>query len=79
MTKQLDKPRAPRAISPRQTDDKVGQIKLKIFTQGDVESDYVFEKQVNEFMAGIEVIEAKAEAFQGKYNIIHTISILYKD
>lgn len=61
------------------TDDKVGQTKLKIFTQGETEPDYNFEKRVNEFMAGVEVIEAKTEAFQGRYNIVHTISILYKD
>ena len=79
MSKQQDKPREPRAIRPRQTDDKVRQTKLKIFTQVETEPDYVFEKQVNEFMAGIEVVAAKAEAFQGRYNIIHTVSIIYKD
>lgn len=77
MSKQHAKRTTP--IRPRQTDDKVGQIKLKIFTKGMFEFDYDFEKRVNEFMAGIEVVEAKTEAFQGRYNIVHTVSIIYKD
>lgn len=76
----------PRTFQKRKTSirlkkdkDKSRSMKIKILTQSPFEFDYDFETKVNKFMAGVEVIEAKSEAFQDKIAIIHTVSILYKE
>lgn len=76
MHKSIQKRTTP--IRPRQTDDKVGQTKLKLFEKTAFQFDYDFEKQINEFMAGVEVIEVKAEAFHDKYGIVRAVSVVYK-
>lgn len=53
MHRSIQKPVIPRLINK-----KGSQTKLKLFEKNAFQVDYDFEKQVNEFMAGVEVIEA---------------------
>lgn len=73
-TKKITKPLRSRLINK-----KGSQTKLKLFTQEVFQADHVFENQVNEFMASVEVIEVKADAFQDKYGIVRAVTVVYKE
>lgn len=66
-------------LRPRLIEKKGSKTKLKLFEKNAFQADYDFEKQVNEFMAGVEVIEAKVEAFRDKYGIVRAVSVVYKE